>query len=135
MVLKEVPTPLTMEPNDIIFRSFKKNIGVDGIPFVFNTETHELRWNDEEVDPEHLVNIGRRLNGYLHPDAPMGNASYVGGSMGALELDAAARDLKFSGVDAWLVDHFSNAGNLEEARAILKDAKERIVGIKKETTS
>lgn len=124
---KEVPTPPQMEKGDIIARHHKRNIGVGGVPFIFNLETHNLTWGDEQIDPEDILSLAGRIKVALYPEAQsVTPVSFVGSHLSSLEIDHAACELKFSGVEAWLGDHFSNDEKLAEAKQILSEAKERI---------
>lgn len=126
---KEVPSPPQMQKGDIIARHAKRNIGVDGVPFIFNLQSKTLRWGDEDIDPQDIISLASRLTSMLAAsgDMPRGaQANYVGSHMSSLEIDNAARELKFKGVEAWLEDHFSNDVKLFEAKQILSEAKERI---------
>ena len=124
---KEVPSPPHMQKGDIIARHAKHNIGVDGVPFIFNLETHNLTWGDEQIDPEDILSLARRIKRVLYPeDLSEASATFVSARMSALEIDHAACELKFKGVEAWLGDHFSDDEKLTEAKRILNDAKERI---------
>ena len=124
---KEVLLPSQMEKGDIIARHHKRNVGVGGVPFIFNLETHNLTWGDEQIDPEDILSLARRIKRVLYPeDLSEASATFVSARMSALEIDHAACELKFSGVEAWLGDHFSNDEKLAEAKQILSEAKERI---------
>lgn len=124
---KEVPSPAQMAKGDIIARHAKRNIGVDGVPFIFNLETRNLTWGDEQIDPEDILSLARRINGVLHPEAQSAApATFVGARMSSLEIDHAACELKFSGVEAWLGDHFSNSEKLTQAQELLAKAKKAI---------
>ena len=126
----EIPTPSTMEKGDIIARHKKHNIGVGGVPFVFNLETHALSWGGEECDPEEFLSLARRIKGALHPETQtMAPANYVGSRMTPAEIDEVSRDMKFAGVGVWLTDHFSDPDKLEKAREMLENLKQELASL------
>jgi hypothetical protein len=106
------------------------DIVIGGLPATYDGATGQVEVNGTPVSGELIVELGNRIraalvrDGYIH--APEGALSYVGGRMSSLEIDHAACELKFKGVEVWLGDHFSNDEKLAEAKQILSEAKERI---------
>ena len=126
-----IPSPPTMEKGDIIFRHQKANIGVGGIPFVFNIQESSLRWADDEIDPEDILSLARRLHAHFYPpQASSDSVGYAGASgMDSEKLNALSRDIKFSGVSAWISDQFGTSERASQAQAILDRAKAELVSL------
>ena len=123
----EIPSPPQMAQGDIIARHAKRNIGVGGVPFVLNLDTKKLRWGDEDVDPEDIISLSRRLISLIHPETDKGrNMTFVGVNLDPAEILDATEELKFSGVEAWLRDRFSDEDERAQAKAILDKARESI---------